>query len=310
MRRVPLLGAVLLLGVAVVIAVGCGGGGSGSSTGSTPPSATTEESITTSETAAAPPPASAETIAYVEGSIDEPTIFRIEADGSHRRPLNVGGATPAWSPDGREIAVTAGVETVAIIRANGGHQRDVGGSNFSYQPAWSPDGRRIALVEENLEEGWTALSIIDVGTGKSTILPVDVGPRDLDSYSSGYAFAPNASWSPDGTRIAFASNGIKVIELKSGRVRALGAGTGPDWSPDGSRIAYATGHAIAVMNADGSHRHTIVTSENDVVQPSWSPDATRIVYADAPEGGLHIVGADGSNPRRLTDSGFDPDWHP
>lgn len=313
MRRMMLL-MVAAGVVAVVVAVGCGGGGSDSSAGSTAPSATTEASTAPSETASTPPPpASAETIIYVEGDSANGTVFRIDADGSHRWQLLENGTTPAWSPDGREIAVTFDYQEVAIISANGGSgtMRYVGGgSTFDSEPAWSPDGRRIAclgydggeLTESgafSMAEAYTVLYEFDTRTGRSSPLWVDVAGE----------FGVSPSWSPDGTRIAFASNGIKVVELKSGRVHALAPGTGPEWSPDGSRIAYSTGKAIAVMDADGSQRHTIVASKNGVEQPSWSPDGTRIVYGET-SGGLRIVGADGSNPRRLTDTGFDPDWHP
>ncbi len=94
----------------------------------------------------------------------------------------------------------------------------------------------------------------------------------------------------------------------------LGSGSTPDWSPDGTKIAYSTDRTIAVMNADGSDRRTIVRSQKLVSDPSWAPDGSRIVYTSAASGGrftLFIVGADGSGaPRTHYVTAADGDWGP
>ncbi len=50
------------------------------------------------------------------------------------------------------------------------------------------------------------------------------------------------------------------------------------WSPDGSRVAFRIGRAgtsdvlqIAVMNADGTGRTVITSGDHHSSQPSWSP---------------------------------------
>ncbi|MHC4711173.1 MAG: TolB family protein [Planctomycetota bacterium] len=55
----------------------------------------------------------------------------------------------------------------------------------------------------------------------------------------------------------------------------------PTWSPDGSKIAFASDRqdgepAIYVMNADGSNVARLTDSEFVTSYPAWSPDGSRI----------------------------------
>ena len=56
----------------------------------------------------------------------------------------------------------------------------------------------------------------------------------------------------------------------------------PGWSPDGRRIAFATdrwgGLEIAVMNADGSDVTRLTESPGLDDYPAWSPDGRRIAF--------------------------------
>jgi TolB protein len=127
------------------------------------------------------------------------------------------------------------------------------------------------------------------------------------------------SFSPDGSKIAFASRGgIDVMNADgSGRV-SLTAGSGDDgfdpaWSPDGSKIAFSRGSDIYVMNADGSAPARLTTAEGDDFQPAWSPDGRRIVFhrdrsAHIPpdwlfaDSEIFVINADGSGETQLTDT--------
>lgn len=91
----------------------------------------------------------------------------------------------------------------------------------------------------------------------------------------------------------------------------------PNWSPDGTKIAFASdrdGHyGIYVMRADGTHSHRIFVSRTGDAAPSWSPDGRRIVFSRGSDG-LYVMRADGRSVRRLTHAQFtkdlDPAWSP
>ena len=149
----------------------------------------------------------------------------------------------------------------------------------------------------------------------------------------------NADWSPDGTRIAFASglNGalsIYTIDLDGNGLTRLTDDQhndeGPVWSPDGESIAFFSNRRerrdelpislqIYVMKADGTEQRRI-THDGPALEYgiSWSPDGNRLVFQSRPEinpgvHSLYIIGTDGMGRRRLTDGQYNdyaPQWSP
>jgi TolB protein len=124
------------------------------------------------------------------------------------------------------------------------------------------------------------------------------------------------AWSPDGSQIAFngvdGAQGIFVMNSDGTGVRHLGRGGNPDWSPDGRRIVFdLNGEGIFAMNADGSaverlidHGRVRTPSGGDcfLQTPAWSPDGRHIAFVCASYDDpweIHLVNADGSNPRRF-----------
>jgi lysyl oxidase/WD40 repeat protein len=125
--------------------------------------------------------------------------------------------------------------------------------------------------------------------------------------------------SPDGSRIAFASDlsGEREIYVMRGDgtgVRRLTHNPGrddadPTWSSNGLLLAWASQGDIYVMNADGSDKRAVVSSELEEIEPAWSPDGRELVYSAA--GDLFVVPAGGGTPRQLTSgptTDRQPDW--
>jgi Tol biopolymer transport system component len=137
-------------------------------------------------------------------------------------------------------------------------------------------------------------------------------------------------WSPDGTKIAFAStrdtnpeiyvmdpNGSNVVRL----THDAAADAQPAWSPGGTKIAFATDRdgndEIYVMNANGSGQVNLTNNAASDLAPAWSPDGTKIAFQSDRQtnGAVWVMNADGSNPRRLTSpspstAAGAPSWSP
>jgi Tol biopolymer transport system component len=119
----------------------------------------------------------------------------------------------------------------------------------------------------------------------------------------------------------WASNpdGSQVARLTSGP----GVKSRATFSPDGTRIAYAWPRddlslSVVVINADGTHPVHVVDGLAEVGDLAWSPDGTRLAFAarqDSGSGDWHVMIArsDGSGSGWLGDAGMlgeDPAWSP
>ena len=199
----------------------------------------------------------------------------MSADGADVRRLSRDvrlEAWPAWSPDGRRIAlVTEGRRReyeIATVRADGGGWRRLTRHSGSSDPDWSPDGSRIAF---------------DVDGAIATMGPRGNGVRVLTD-----GFEP--TWAPGGHRIAFADGGDlwTIRPDGTGRVRLTSTGieeSSPAWSPSGRRIAYLRTRsndeasrylaAIWTVRSDGTGATRLMrrVSEDQLPleAPAWQP---------------------------------------
>jgi TolB protein len=207
------------------------------------------------------------------------TIFIQDADAQAisegARPIfnsfNGHLASPAWSPDGSQIAFRDGVavptpsgfvDRIFVINADGSGLRQLTPDDPANDdsPTWSPDGTRLMFTRNGVLHAINA-----DGTGLTSLANADP------------AAAPD--WSPDGARIAYGTAaGIRIRNADGSSLFTVT--TGPDshprWSPDNQRLVFVRvvdgKSQLFTVKADGTGETRLSANPNASEDaPSWSP---------------------------------------
>ena len=180
---------------------------------------------------------------------------------------------------------------------------------YLWAPAFSPDGREVSFSRAEVDGSWHVWSMgLDGGT-----------PRRVTSAPAGELYP---RYSPDGRSILFHTWGtprrIGTVAREGGAPRMIDFGESsvgfPDPSPDGTRLALtrtdADAERIYIAPAGGGPLRALTTSPGSV--PRWSPDGRFIAFGGnrGYTAGVFVIAADGSNQRRLVDTGGWPVWWP
>jgi Tol biopolymer transport system component len=188
-------------------------------------------------------------------------------------------------------------------------------SGDQLSPDWSPDGAQIVFVNEDPATGRRSLYSFDLAGGTLSRLTENSQTNDiLPQFSpDGARVLFISQWVQEGTKQIPGT--VRVLDLASGAVSQLSDKTEyvyeASWSPDGSRIAYVSDQGgkdrLWVMNADGSDPR-LLTPDLDVVRgAAWSPDGSRIAFTDAEADGayaeVHVIDPGSGSDRKLTGPG-------
>ena len=231
---------------------------------------------------------------------------------------------PAISPDGRMIAFASGAfDQMAIFvqQMDGGGRirlgEDLPGTHR--WPQWSPDGSRIAFQVSN--EGMTDIYIVPaLGGEPRRVVAAETGP-----LLRGFAFSPDGERVAYVAGVD--RNELKIQSLEAGGrgsttlVRAFEIFP-LSWSPDGSKIAYASGNvgysrghdvtnrapsSIWVISVDGGEPVRVTPDPYMDHSPVWTPDGRHLLFVSDRTGGRDIyrvrldeAGQPVAEPERLT----------
>jgi dipeptidyl aminopeptidase/acylaminoacyl peptidase len=163
------------------------------------------------------------------------------------QPTNTPEPAPTPGPRG-ELAVLKGA--LWLIDLRGGEPRRLGDwfptySHLYFQ--WSPEGKEMVYGQQ------ADLWVLDAETGQT---------RNLTNTPDRWELMP--AWSPDGTKIAFASRPMEPEE----------------YGQTEDTMSGAFGGHLTIVRADGSG-YWIVDEQGTISSspPSWAPDSVRLAYA-------------------------------
>jgi len=224
-------------------------------------------------------------------------------------------ATPAISPDGKEIAFASGGD-IWTVPADGGEARLlISNPAEESRPLYSPDGTKLAFI--STRTGGGDIYVLTLATGALQRLTFSDSASNLDA------------WSRDGQWIYFTSNTTDVAgQGDILRVRSTG-GTPLEVSrerylnefesapsPDGKQIAlvakgissqqwWRNGHAhidetelwlkplASPSSTDAGYRR-LLSADAKHAWPMWSPDGKTLFYMSDKSGAENIWSADSS----------------
>lgn len=181
-------------------------------------------------------------------------------------------------------------------------------------PAWSRDGETLVLIKD----GTDIVLVNADGTNPRTVFEVPGCQGDCCFEAMDPALAPDETAIAYGQRFfcadpPFDQFHVRVVNADGTGDTELAAGGSPDWSPDGTKIAYNSGD-IYVMNADGSNSTQLA---EEAWEPHWSPGGDKIAYVKDTgfyKAAVYLMDTDGSNPTRLaedvSDTIYDLAWSP
>jgi Tol biopolymer transport system component len=258
----------------------------------------------------------------------EPVTAPAQSDPPTPTPARSSDALASPSPqgifadvDGRIVygdlrLRSGGIFAVDPTRPNDPKNRILVSERSGEPLGWSSDGSRLLIRREVYDANRDPVADLDLFVlnpdGTETRLTKD---RD---WTTG-------SISPDGSQVVYAAGfdgHLYTVDTQGGEPRLLLASArllySPTFSPDGTQIAYFDGggdnsHSLRVMNADGSGVRVLFDQApaevGHVYNLIWSPDGSRLAFS-AQEGGIWIVGVDGSGLTKVIPDGVNVYWSP
>ncbi|MBE9117264.1 AAA-like domain-containing protein [Lusitaniella coriacea LEGE 07157] len=227
----------------------------------------------------------------------------------------------AFSPDGQRIVTASEDGTVRIWTLNGqeltvlqGHQYD--GTSV----AFSPDGQRIAIASKD-----KTVRIWSPDNQELVIL--EESQDELNDPSDGlpdFPSAPDMSLNNGVDRIAFSSDGQRILTMNSGEVHiwdiddrelTILDSLSATLSPNGQYIALPDLDTVKILDSNGQEISVFESSLNTILDhPTFSPDGKHIATLSS-DNTVRVWDLKGQElavfqqPQRGTNLAFSPDGH-
>ena len=180
---------------------------------------------------------------------------------------------PAWSPDGKHMAMTlsrdGNPEIYVMHIASGSLLRLTNHSSIDTEAAWSPNGRHLVFTSDRA--GRPQIYRMSAAGGRAERLPFEGKENARASYDRAGKHLTLVTNHGNGDQIG-------VFSLPMGNLEILTDGRfdeSPTFSPNGAMILYAAQRGgsglLSAVSADGRVRQVLRSEAGTVREPAWSP---------------------------------------
>ena len=272
-------------------------------------------------------------MAYVRtsavGTGTEVSLLVANSDGTGEQTLNTRpggmvyqGGAPAWSPDGKMIALpllseedrpnmkVIGVRVADRVESTLTTQRWM----FIKDVAWLPDSSALIINGRDGASGTdlgTQIWQVPLASGEARRITNDLNNymRMALSTDGSTLIALQVQWT-SGLSIAPVENSSAVARVTSGTIDRQDGNLGLSMTPDG-RLIYVSvlsgKRDLWSVNADGSGLKQLTDRSHGDNYPAVTPDGRYVVFESTRDRMHNIwrVDADGRNPTQLTRGSYD-----
>lgn len=254
--------------------------------------------------------------------------------GTAIKMLRLAGAFPAFSPDGKRLALVGDLARLDMMNTDGSGRKTLyqGRERGLFSTGWGEGGRIAFAVGEVFEGPAARVDLMMVGPDGGNLhkLTRDAGNNGFPAFS------------PDGQRLVFRSGregykNLYIMDSSGADIKQLTRGRWTDtmchWSPTGEWIVFASDRDgdfdIWLIRPDGSGLRKLIGGGGRNNHPHFSPDGRWIVFTSEragysaeeislpfqfqPYGDLFAIRLDGAGLLRLTHNGLEegtPAWGP